>query len=74
MKKVFNKENLRIAFQMFDKDGSGSISASELRKVLENGAPTDDEVWNGIVNEVDQNGDGEIDIKEFEEIILAKIQ
>lgn len=74
MKKVFNKENLRIAFQMFDKDGSGSISASELRKVLENGAPTDDEVWNGIVNEVDQNGDGEIDIKEFEEIIMAQIQ
>eukprot|EP00360_Condylostoma_magnum_P000209 CAMPEP_0168316264 /NCGR_PEP_ID=MMETSP0210-20121227/15117_1 /TAXON_ID=40633 /ORGANISM="Condylostoma magnum, Strain COL2" /LENGTH=57 /DNA_ID=CAMNT_0008296347 /DNA_START=1300 /DNA_END=1470 /DNA_ORIENTATION=- len=57
---------------MFDEDSSGSISASELRKILEGGATSDDRVWRGIISEVDQNGDGEIDYKEFEDIVLSK--
>ena len=29
--------------------------------------------WTRIIQEVDQNGDGEIDIKEFEAVLLNKI-
>lgn len=31
-----------------------------------------DPIWKEIINEVDANGDGEIDLKEFEAILLAK--
>lgn len=72
IKKVLSTENLKTAFKVFDRDGSGSISAAELRKVLEGGIPSDDRVWNEIITEVDQNGDGEIDLQEFQDIILKK--
>mmetsp|Transcript_2401 Transcript_2401/g.3314 ORF Transcript_2401/g.3314 Transcript_2401/m.3314 type:complete len:103 (+) Transcript_2401:769-1077(+) len=32
--KVLNEKNMRAAFQLFDKDGGGSIDASEIAKVL----------------------------------------
>lgn len=38
---------------MFDADNSGSISALELRKILEGGATSDDRVWRSIISEVD---------------------
>eukprot|EP00358_Blepharisma_japonicum_P007134 CAMPEP_0202942832 /NCGR_PEP_ID=MMETSP1395-20130829/3072_1 /ASSEMBLY_ACC=CAM_ASM_000871 /TAXON_ID=5961 /ORGANISM="Blepharisma japonicum, Strain Stock R1072" /LENGTH=95 /DNA_ID=CAMNT_0049639535 /DNA_START=1073 /DNA_END=1357 /DNA_ORIENTATION=- len=72
MEKVLSAENLKTAFKVFDRDGSGSISAAELRKILEGSVPSDDRVWNEIISEVDQNGDGEIDLQEFQDIILAK--
>ena len=50
---------------MFDKDGSGSISATEVKEVLGLGKNIDDGVWNQIVKEVDENGDGEISFEEF---------
>lgn len=70
MKSVLSLDNLRIAFNMFDKDQSGSISALELKKVLEGGTDSNDSVWKSIVNQVDQNGDGEIDFQEFQSMIL----
>ena len=50
---------------MFDKDGSGSISATEVKEVLGLGKNIDDAIWNQIVQEVDGNGDGEISFEEF---------
>ena len=50
---------------MFTQDGSGSISAKELRDVLGAGKAIDVKVIEEILNEVDINGDGEISFEEF---------
>lgn len=55
-------EKLQSAFRMFDRDGSGLVSADELRKVLE-GANTAD--FDKMIKEFDANGDGEISFEEF---------
>lgn len=72
-KTLSNKQYLKRAFDLFDKDSSGSISASELKKILSGGNLCEDTVWTQIIKEVDENGDGEIDLNEFEKIILSKI-
>ena len=59
---------LKTAFDMFDKDGSGKIDKDEVIAILqgddlENIIPSDMIVQ--YIKEVDQNGDGEIDFKEF---------
>jgi len=70
---VMSSENMRRAFDLFDKDGSQSISAMELKKILAGEAISENKVWESIVKEVDQNGDGEIDFSEFQQIILSKL-
>jgi calmodulin len=54
------------AFKVFDKDGNGFISASELRQVMAGlGKKLTDEEVDDIIREVDINGDGQIDYSEF---------
>ena len=48
----------REAFNLFDKDGGGTIEASEIAAVLGHNVSTDDEVWKKVISEVDLNGDG----------------
>lgn len=45
-KKLLTNEKLELAFNLFDKDGSGAISASEVKDVLGIGKNVDDKVWN----------------------------
>lgn len=71
-KKVLSSENLKQAFRMFDKDNSGTISANELKQVLQGDMDSDEAVWQDIIQLVDQNGDGEIDLHEFQDIVLSK--
>lgn len=52
-KKLLSNEKLEAAFNLFDKDGSGTISAVEVKEVLGVGKNIDEKVWNDIVNEVD---------------------
>lgn len=57
-------DKLQLAFKMFDKDGSGLISANEITNVLK----IDDEHTEEIeylLSNVDTNGDGEISFEEF---------
>lgn len=54
------------AFEMFDKDKDGSITAKELAMVMKslNQEPTDADVEE-MINEVDVNGNGKIEYEEF---------
>merc|ERR1711871_944115 len=54
------------AFSLFDEDGGGSISADELGEVMRSLGqdPTEEELTD-LVNEVDTDGNGEIDFEEF---------
>ena len=66
-------ENLKHAFELFDKDGSGTIEAAEVAAVLGNNIPghsLQDSVWDEIIKEVDVNGDGKIDFEEFKQMML----
>ena len=56
----------RAAFEVFDKDGSGTISADELRTVMKSLGEnlTDDEI-NEMIREADKDGNGSIDCESF---------
>ena len=63
---------MRTAFNMFDQDGSGSIDKTELLQILQTDEmkevfPVDMLV--SYMQQVDLNGDGQIDFDEFQEMM-----
>lgn len=66
---VLNTERLEAVFQMFDKDSSGKITADEVKAMLDV-HNVEDEWWDQIIAEVDLNGDGGVDIKEFKNMMV----
>lgn len=71
------EENLRNAFKMFDKDGSGKISIDEMKQALGaglDGQTEEEEEWIELINEVDIDGDGEIDFEEFITLMRKNMQ
>ena len=67
-RKVQETDRLLAAFKMFDTDGSGSIDRSELRHLLTGEEFKDvysEDQLRSAIEEVDDNGDGEIDFEEF---------
>lgn len=71
--KMESEKNLQASFDVFDKDQNGKISAAELKEVLSGNNASDDEIWQQLIQDFDENGDGEIDIDEFKRIILSHI-
>ena len=67
------KENLRKAFYYFDKDRSGTIEKQELMNWLSEDAIIPMSVIEQLIEEADKNGDGVIDLEEFENLLLEKI-
>jgi calcium-dependent protein kinase len=57
---ILSEEKLKQAFKLFDLDGSGTITMSELTAVL--GISED---MNAVFLEADENADGNIDFNEF---------
>jgi len=68
------EKKLRNTFKSLDIDGSGKISANELRQILSDEIDMEDEgVWSSIIKEVDIDGDGEIDYEEFIKMMASAI-
>ena len=61
-----SEEEIREAFRVFDKDGNGFVSPTELKHVLSNIGEklTDDEI-DEMIREADVDGDGLINYEEF---------
>ena len=69
MSDIFTQEQIdeyKTAFNMFDIDGDGSITAKELRTILRSQGlnPTPEEVVEMVEN-IDKNNNGEIEFDEF---------
>jgi len=67
---LLTDEKLKAAFNLFDRDGGGTISAKELKEVLGVGKNIDEKIWNELIQEVDGNGDGEISFPEFKTMMI----
>jgi Ca2+-binding EF-hand superfamily protein len=68
-KSMLCKDNLQAAFTTFDADSNGFITIDEIKLLLGN-IPVMDKVWEDVLREVDADGNGKIDIKEFVELML----
>jgi len=66
------EENIRAAFEKLDADHNGYITRDELIQALESNSRLTEEEIDSIVEEVDVNGDGNIDYPEFLAMIKAK--
>ena len=67
-------EEFREAFNMFDKDGGGSIDAKELKDLMASVGqmPTDAEL-NDMISAADADGTGDIDFTEFAALMAHKM-
>jgi len=59
---LLSKENLKLAFDNFDVNGDGSLSAEEIKTIL---GTNNNEYFDDILQKIDENGDGEISFNEF---------
>lgn len=66
---LLSRQRLERAFEMFDSDGSGKISSSELATIF-GVSELDSEAWRRVLAEVDRNNDGEVDFEEFQQMLL----
>ena len=64
-KKNLSEEKLTAAFKLFDTDGNGTISPTELKQVLSSSGKITDEAIEEILKQADKNNDGEIEFDEF---------
>jgi calcium-dependent protein kinase len=65
---LYTKQNLKMAFDFFDKDKSGKLSVEEIKIIL-GGKEEDNEYIIQVVSEVDTNKDGEVSFDEFNELM-----
>lgn len=72
-KELLSSANLKKAFSIFDKDGSGDISSDELETMLleEGASPKDRKAMKKYIAQVDTDGDGNISYEEFVQMALG---
>lgn len=69
---IMNAAELKRVFQMFDRNGDGRITKKELNDSLENlGIFIPDKELTQMIEKIDMNGDGCLDVDEFGELYQA---
>merc|ERR1712150_352675 len=72
MKDTDSEEEIRDAFRVFDKDGTGFISAAQLRHVMANlGEKLTDEEVDEMIREADIDGDGQVNYEDFVKMMMT---
>merc|ERR1712083_249148 len=67
------KRELKDAFKIYDKEGQGFITNDTLRELIGDLlAPLTDEEFDGIIDELDEDGSGSMDFDEFCEMMMTK--
>ena len=66
-KKILTEDRLKKAFNMFDKDGSGTLDIEEIKGFFGGNENT----WKRILTDVDDNGDGQVDFQEFKKMMIG---
>ncbi|CAD5210908.1 unnamed protein product [Bursaphelenchus okinawaensis] len=68
-------EEFKEAFELFDKDGDGRVTAVELGIVMQSlgHTPTEQELID-MVNEIDEDGNGSIELEEFVKMMSRKVK
>jgi len=73
MKDTDMEEELIEAFKVFDRDGNGYISSTELKLVINSlGEELSKEDIDDMIKEVDLDKDGQIDYEEFVKMMMSK--
>ena len=69
--KILRNENLEMCFKAFDTDNSGKISLDEIFAIFKKGNKEagDLEAFQNMIKSADENGDGEISLREFKDIM-----
>lgn len=74
MKSLLSKQNLKIAFNLFDTDKNGVLSLSEIKDALGVISNEDisekDSILKQLMMTIDSNGDGTISFEEFYQIMM----
>lgn len=67
------QEEIREAFRVFDRDGTGMISAAELRHVMTNiGEKLSDQEVDEMIREIDVDRDGQVKYEEMVRLMCGK--
>jgi calcium-dependent protein kinase len=69
--KLLNEENLKISFTLFNKTGIKKvISCQDFKNILGLQTKFSNKTWEKIINQIDINGDGQIEFNEYKEMML----
>ena len=72
---ALRQQRLRQAFSLFDQDGDGFITSQEIQNIIGDPSETATDkssgptLWQELVAEADENGDGKISFEEFEKFM-----
>lgn len=66
---LFQDKKMKIAFDLFDPSGSGSLSLEELRAVVK--FEVEDEAWRSFLRAADTDGSGNVGFGEFTAVVKS---